>query len=870
MLRIGNALGPGDPFWVQVIEAASQRASESNVSHVPLPTPSEHPLADEQLSFCEMVRALELDALIAHALPHSLAMPILESGLPMVFADDTDLRHPLLVSPSSMRTAALLAGKFITDRIEGGGHVLMIGGLLAQLCTTRMRVEGFLDTLRPYPNLRCTQIRTLWRYEEVYDQIMEEADVWRTYFADGPAVAIFGLSDPLALAGRDVGRRLGFVDDNTLIVGINGDPLAIAAIVDGSMHATVDTGQQEMGRNLVDYAIRLARREPASDHYFYRMELVTAQNAPQVAARKLVEIADLPSRLVDVNRRQEEMRLQQMTTSLQINRQMGAILDTDQLLREMATLISERYAFDAFKLYRWNEEEKSLCCDDPGAPPEFANIPLAPATPLGYALLSNRPVYLPDTGNSQRFALDPGCLQAHSRVLLPMRVGGRIQGILDLQSARRRMCTQVELDALQTLADQLAVAIQNAQLYAQALAAKAEAERANLLRRRLLSNVSHELRAPLNTILGYCQTAISESGPYDQPVPAELVGDLRHIQRSGQHLVRLVDDLLSLSLAEIGALEIVCNPVDSTDLLSEIFQSLAGSSAKQSIEWRIELPAALPPINADPVRLRQVLLNILSNAERFTECGHILLRATVDAGYLHIWIEDTGVGIPLSLQKRINAALTAWEEPGDESGDPRPTGVGLGLAVAAHIVNLHNGALHLDSQPGHGTVCHIQLPLNAQTMESSAAVTPVVTLAGPEAQERALANLLHHASEIARETARYISEHYAAPITRDDIAASLQVSADHVSRVFRKETGMSPWQFLNHYRIMQAQRLLLETDLSVTEVGGRVGFNDPAYFVRIFHRETGRSPQQYRKSAKQAAFVQFRAGMLQDSAAKDS
>lgn len=81
---------------------------------------------------------------------------------------------------------------------------------------------------------------------------------------------------------------------------------------------------------------------------------------------------------------------------------------------------------------------------------------------------------------------------------------------------------------------------------------------------------------------------------------------------------------------------------------------------------------------------------------------------------------------------------------------------------------------------------------------------------------------------------------------------------------------MSPWQFLNHYRIMQAQRLLLETDLSVTEVGGRVGFNDPAYFVRIFHRETGRSPQQYRKSAKQAAFVQFRAGMLQDSAAKDS
>lgn len=93
-------------------------------------------------------------------------------------------------------------------------------------------------------------------------------------------------------------------------------------------------------------------------------------------------------------------------------------------------------------------------------------------------------------------------------------------------------------------------------------------------------------------------------------------------------------------------------------------------------------------------------------------------------------------------------------------------------------------------------------------------------------------------------------EHYAHPISREEIAQAMQVSEDYISRVFRKETGMTPWQFLNRYRIIQAQKLLLSTDASVTEIGAMVGFNDPAYFTRVFHRETGKAPQQYRKSAK--------------------
>jgi AraC-like DNA-binding protein len=127
---------------------------------------------------------------------------------------------------------------------------------------------------------------------------------------------------------------------------------------------------------------------------------------------------------------------------------------------------------------------------------------------------------------------------------------------------------------------------------------------------------------------------------------------------------------------------------------------------------------------------------------------------------------------------------------------------------------------------------------------------PISESRGPEAQEQLLQQLLTSVSPLTRCIANYIVEHYDTTITREAIADAMQVSVDYVSRIFRKETGMTPWQFLNRYRIVQAQKLLLSTDYNITEISALVGFNDPAYFVRVFHRESGKSPQQYRKSAR--------------------
>ena len=181
-------------------------------------------------------------------------------------------------------------------------------------------------------------------------------------------------------------------------------------------------------------------------------------------------------------------------------------------------------------------------------------------------------------------------------------------------------------------------------------------------------------------------------------------------------------------------------------------------------------------------------------------------------------------------------------------------GAGLGLHVAHYLVALHGGHLTVQRQTPCGTVFHVRLPLRmAGTLPS--APPPPLDPAPELGDGEALLQLhLQRAGELSRCLAAYVAEHYAAPLSREEISAALRVSPNYLSRIFRRDTGMTPWQYLNQYRILQAQKLLLATGLSITEVAQRVGFNDPAYFVRVFHKETGKAPSKYRlqyhKSAK--------------------
>ncbi len=375
---------------------------------------------------------------------------------------------------------------------------------------------------------------------------------------------------------------------------------------------------------------------------------------------KLVAIADVPSRLVGVNRRQEERRLIQLQTSLEINRRIGSILDGETLMREISELIRANYGYDEVQVFLWDDAKPvaaptSSCCREWG----ICTLPVGGGRDIGEVAFVEPPCVCARRATFQR---QPGRQRSSRDAHAWQRRSGwagKILGVLDVHSWALRRHTQADLDALQALADELGIALRNAQLYAEALSARAEAERASHLKTRLLANMSHELRAPLNVILGYSQAALSESSPYHAAMPKELMHDVHQIERSGQHLVRLIDDLLNLSLAEIGALEIVPEILDSHSLLTDNFNSMAGCRQHQSVQWRLELPMQLPELYADPLRLRQVLLNLLHNAEKNTQAGHITLRAAEKDGALQIWVEDTGRGILRAQQQQLNASLAA-------------------------------------------------------------------------------------------------------------------------------------------------------------------------------------------------------------------
>jgi signal transduction histidine kinase/DNA-binding LacI/PurR family transcriptional regulator/AraC-like DNA-binding protein len=331
----------------------------------------------------------------------------------------------------------------------------------------------------------------------------------------------------------------------------------------------------------------------------------------------------------------------------------------------------------------------------------------------------------------ERLPLEPGGIRFPTRQLVP-------QGMLP---ADRRTAFDVEAlyfheeqigfvlfeigprdgDVYTTLRGHLSSALKSAELVQVALEAEAKAIKSDQLKTRLLANVSHELRTPLNIILGLSQTALSNPNPYGSELPAQLIRDMGYIYDSGEHLIRLINDLLDTSRAEIGELDLCYEPVSPRALLKEVYEAFKKISAnkQRNVELFLEVPDHLPILHADPVRLRQILMNLLSNAFKFTLQGKIILGAEVQLPHIHFWVSDTGSGITPELQERIFEPFIKVDPPGQ-----RREGIGLGLSITRRLVALHGGSITLDSLPEHGSTFHVYIPLPGLDYASSKEVNP--------------------------------------------------------------------------------------------------------------------------------------------------
>jgi signal transduction histidine kinase/transcriptional regulator with GAF, ATPase, and Fis domain/ActR/RegA family two-component response regulator len=417
-------------------------------------------------------------------------------------------------------------------------------------------------------------------------------------------------------------------------------------------------------------------------------------------------------------------------TLARVTQTVSRALNENELLNVLAHELHETYVPEGVCLFRWEAGANTL-------------IPLAvrlhPETTLKDWPVVGQPipaVERPDLLTAIQTRAGhirhrwPDRLLTESMVH-PLLYGGDVEGVVEVvNTGHTHGLGQDEFDLFRAILAAATSALQNARLYALQRETAERLAEVDRLKSQFLANMSHELRTPLNSIIGFSRVLLKG---IDGPVNEVQSQDLASINNAGHHLLSLINSILDMAKIEAGKMELVFDEVDLHEVIDTTLSTTTALIKEKPIRLEKDVARNLPSVRGDSLRLRQVMLNLLSNAAKFTEHGAITVRARLAPGstapmgvqrFAEVSVIDTGAGIAKEDLPKLFEAFSQV--------DPSPTrktgGTGLGLSICRHLVELHGGRIWVESEPGQGSSFFFTLPIH----EPEAGEPPPVAADGEE------------------------------------------------------------------------------------------------------------------------------------------
>jgi two-component system NtrC family sensor kinase len=331
----------------------------------------------------------------------------------------------------------------------------------------------------------------------------------------------------------------------------------------------------------------------------------------------------------------------------------------------------------------------------------------------GRVLLEGKRVHIIDVVADQEYTLVEAQKRAGYRTMLgvPLLRDGIPIGVLHVLRTVVRPFTDKQIELVETFADQAVIAIENVRLFDEIQDKSRQLAEASERKSQFLTSMSHELRTPLNAIIGLTEMMVSNAARFGTEKALE---PLRRVNAAGTHLLSLINEVLDLSKIEAGKLELNPERVNLGRLIDEVIGTAGQLAEKNKNRLVVEAQENLGVLNADPMRLKQILLNLLSNSCKFTKEGEVALRVRKVADgrdWVELAVADTGIGLTAEQQAKLFQDFTQ----ADSLTARRYGGTGLGLALSRKLARMMGGDVTVTSEPGKGSVFTVCLPAGEHT-----------------------------------------------------------------------------------------------------------------------------------------------------------